>query len=239
MEQKTLILGDENFTFSSQFLKAYPNRTVELTCCLAEDQIPDESRPNLKSLGDEGIRTSFQVNPALLRQHFSKGDFDHLLFVLPGVAFQGCPSFVDKNDPLFKLRLHLYSFGFMKSCKPSIKAGGLLQILWPDQESPPHPDMPFPYMDLDKLGPFCKILRTPNDDVSAKFSRESCMVYKPPGAAALMTCANGFLGLFKAWGFPRPRASCGGSHFFWFPNVFCFLFDRYRWIGLSFKDGGP
>eukprot|EP01069_Polyplicarium_translucidae_P011905 Polyplicarium_translucidae@DN4548_c0_g1_i1.p4 len=62
----------------------------------------------------------------------------------------------------------------MKSSRAAVREGGLLQIVWPDQEAQQSQQqhvsldqlMPWQPIDIDKLGPFCKLKRSHEDDVS-------------------------------------------------------------------------
>lgn len=155
-----LILGDDNFTFSLPFLESrhhHPNETVEVASCLPEDQIPNEYRPNYLALKAQGVAVHFSVNPAQLRNHFFNNQFSRVVFILPGIAFSGFPDFLDKKaDPLFRLRLHMYMFGFLKSSRNALKDDALVQIVWPRQELERPADLPqwVPWhgMDLAKIG---------------------------------------------------------------------------------------
>eukprot|EP01071_Lankesteria_metandrocarpae_P009532 Lankesteria_metandrocarpae@DN5213_c0_g1_i2.p1 len=171
----TLILGDENFTFTPCFRNMYPNVPVEVACCSTVRRLLPGCSINMKKLRKSGVPIHFGVNPALLRRHFrNKKYIRRVVFVLPGIAFQGCPSFVDKQtDTLFKLRLHLFLFAFLRSSQHTFPENSMVQMVWPVMEGTEFsPDangqglkgLPWQPVDLEALAPFCKILRTPLED---------------------------------------------------------------------------
>src|SRR5699024_2797588 len=109
----------------------------------------------------------YSVNPALLRQYFTNFNpddpdtesrpgppFDVVLFVLPGLQYEGAPRFIDRKSDLFKLRLHLYFFALSKSSTVITRKNGAVMFLWLDQSSPAlaNKDLPFPLVDIHKLG---------------------------------------------------------------------------------------
>lgn len=163
----TLILGDDNFTFTLPFLESrhhWAHEAVEVASCLAEDKIPNEYRPNYLALRAQGVQVHFGINPAQLRNHFFNNQYSRMIFILPGLAFTGFPEFLDKKaDPLFRLRLHIYMFGFLKSSRNALKPDALIQILWPRQEMDRPAELPqwVPWhgMDLGKIGEHFFILQ--------------------------------------------------------------------------------
>lgn len=158
-EGVTLIIGDDNFTFTPCFLDSrHYNPSlgpVEVASCLSEDKIPNDYRPNYLALASQGITIHFGINPAQLRNHFFHNQFSRIIFILPGIAFSGFPSFLDKHlDPLFRLRLHIYAFGFLKSSKNALKPNALIQFLWPRQteRNTLSPAVPWHSIEIGKIG---------------------------------------------------------------------------------------
>lgn len=149
-----LIVGDDNFGFSVCYSETQLG--FEASCCLSENMATPSTIANAEILKSRGIPVHFGVNPAMIKNLFSPESFSRLLFVLPGVSFGGCPSFIDKDSrsSMFKLRLHLYIFGFIKSSKGVLVEGGQLQFIWPIQEGPGviPAGTPWPPVDIDKLG---------------------------------------------------------------------------------------
>lgn len=167
----TLILGDENFTFVLPFLESRhhaPDETVEVGVCLPEEKLPDDFRPNYLGVNSAGVRIHFGINPAQLRNHFFSGEFDRIIFVLPGIATKGFPEFLDKkSDLLFRLRLHMYFFGFLKSSRSALKPEtGIVQLLWPTQsvDGQLGPEVPWHGVEINKIGSFCDIHRRSDFD---------------------------------------------------------------------------
>lgn len=174
--QKVLVVGDDNFTFSSclldneeQWLSKLGGKNdwqIEVACCVAMNKVPTEYVGDMKKLQSRGITIHFGVNPALLRQYFpsiENGDnrpgplYDVILFIIPGLQFEGCPRYIEKNSDLFKLRLHLYWFALAKSSGVITKKDGRVLYLWIEQESVAKNNsllasLPFPLIDIHKLG---------------------------------------------------------------------------------------
>jgi hypothetical protein len=139
-EMRILLIGDDNFTFTPCFLESVHFNSqmncIEVTSCLTEDKIPNDFRPNYLALTSEGVKVHFGINPAQLRNHFFHHEYNRIIFILPGIGFSGFPLHFDKkNDPLFRLRLHIFCFSFFKSSRNALQPDGLLQLLWPIQDN--------------------------------------------------------------------------------------------------------
>eukprot|EP01053_Blabericola_migrator_P007833 Blabericola_migrator_1__7832@NODE_3_length_32604_cov_133_371700_g2_i0_p7_GENE_NODE_3_length_32604_cov_133_371700_g2_i0NODE_3_length_32604_cov_133_371700_g2_i0_p7_ORF_typecomplete_len698_score85_29_NODE_3_length_32604_cov_133_371700_g2_i01532417417 len=163
---------------------------IEVASCLPEAKIPHEYVGNLEKLRAQNIVVHFSVNPALLRQYFVHYDptkaaeedkssedgppYDIVLSILPGLQFDGCPRYIERTSDLFKLRLHLYFFALTKSSTVITKTNGSIMFLWLDQEKCANlvssGQLPFPLVDIHKLGPFCKVQRSELEDFRLNLS---------------------------------------------------------------------
>ncbi|EPR58174.1 hypothetical protein TGME49_320010 [Toxoplasma gondii ME49] len=132
---RTLVVGDENFSFSVCLAgsPAFPADELDVACGIQEDQVKDEAKPRVQELRDGGSRVHFGVNPAQLRNSFSSGCFDRLILVLPGLAYHGCPPLVGFGSDLFVLRLHLFCFSVLKSSRGVVRPNAEYLLLWPSR----------------------------------------------------------------------------------------------------------
>lgn len=202
---------------------------VEMTCCVPEVKVPVEYSVNHDKLKTRGIEIHYSVNPALLRQYFTANNnnnegsggngssdsvpgppYDLVLFVLPGLGFDGLPRYIDRKSDLAKLRLHMYFFAITKSSTIIARKDAAVMFLWVDQDSPSlvTKEFPFPLVDLHKLGkpdcalsaqnlpagPFCKISRAAEEDVSAKclfFFIQLFLISSALTSSGVITNSNG------------------------------------------------
>ncbi|PFH36196.1 hypothetical protein BESB_043880 [Besnoitia besnoiti] len=132
--QRTLVVGDDNFSFSVCLAdhSAFAGG-LDVACGLQESLLSDDANARARELRSRGVHLHFGVNPAQLRNFFSLV-FDRLLLVLPGLAYHGCPPLVDFGSELFRLRLHLFCFSVLKSSRPVVKPSGDALLLWPSSD---------------------------------------------------------------------------------------------------------
>ncbi|EZG79711.1 hypothetical protein GNI_024620 [Gregarina niphandrodes] len=186
---KVLLVGDDNFTFAQCMidnlaqwrskLNCGPDEhfSLEVTSCLSEAKIPFEFKNNHDKVKARTIPIHYSANPALLRQYFPSvkpgnitgPPYDVIVHLLPGLQYEGAPRFIDRTSPLFQLRIHLYWFAIAKSSTVICQDKGMILYIWIDQEQLRPEDaaasqLPFPLVDVEKLGPFCKIQRCKEED---------------------------------------------------------------------------
>ncbi|ETW43276.1 hypothetical protein PFNF135_02189 [Plasmodium falciparum NF135/5.C10] len=129
---RILLFGDENFSFCNGFLEDHEDDIVEVCSCLKENELKQESKNNIQSL-NKNVVIHYGINPVQLKSKFPPNTFDALYYVLPGLSFHGYPEFIDPQTEMFKLRLNLFCFSFLKSSKNIIKPDGYVYLLFPEE----------------------------------------------------------------------------------------------------------
>ncbi|KJP85488.1 hypothetical protein AK88_04884 [Plasmodium fragile] len=132
--QRILLFGDENFSFCNGFLAEHDEDIVEVCSCLKENELKQESKTNIQALS-KNVIIHYGINPVQLKSKFPPNTFDALYYILPGLSFHGHPDFIDPQTEMFKLRLNLFCFSFLKSSKNIVKPDGYVYILFPDEAS--------------------------------------------------------------------------------------------------------
>lgn len=130
--QRILLFGDENFSFCNDFLAEHENDVVEVCSCLKENELKQEAKNNIQELS-RNIVIHYGINPVQLKSKFAPNTFDVLYYILPGLSFHGYPDFIDPQTEMFKLRLNLFTFSFLKSSKNIIKPDGYVYLLYPEE----------------------------------------------------------------------------------------------------------
>ncbi|GAW83464.1 hypothetical protein, conserved [Plasmodium gonderi] len=129
---RILLFGDENFSFCNGFLADHEDDIVEVCSCLKENELKQESKNNINSL-NKNVVIHYGINPVQLKSKFPPNTFDALYYILPGLSFHGHPDFIDPQTEMFKLRLNLFCFSFLKSSKNIIKPDGYVYLLFPEE----------------------------------------------------------------------------------------------------------
>ncbi|CAD2113573.1 conserved Plasmodium protein, unknown function [Plasmodium vinckei petteri] len=129
---RILLFGDENFSFCNDFLAEHENDVVEVCSCLKENELKQEAKNNIQELS-KNIVIHYGINPVQLKSKFAPNTFDVLYYILPGLSFHGYPDFIDPQTEMFKLRLNLFTFSFLKSSKNIIKPDGYVYLLFPEE----------------------------------------------------------------------------------------------------------
>ncbi|SBS98162.1 conserved Plasmodium protein, unknown function [Plasmodium ovale curtisi] len=130
-ESRILLFGDENFSFCNGFLADHEEDIVEVCSCLKENELKQEIKNNIQSL-NKNVVIHYGINPVQLKSKFPPNTFDVLYYILPGLSFHGYPDFIDPQTEMFKLRLNLFCFSFLKSSKNIIKPDGYVYLLFPE-----------------------------------------------------------------------------------------------------------
>ncbi|CAG9472150.1 unnamed protein product [Plasmodium vivax] len=131
---RILLFGDENFSFCNGFLADHDDDIVEVCSCLKENELKQESKSNIQALS-KNVIIHYGINPVQLKSKFPPNTFDALYYILPGLSFHGHPDFIDPQTEMFKLRLNLFCFSFLKSSKNIVKPDGYVYLLFPDESS--------------------------------------------------------------------------------------------------------
>lgn len=178
---RILVFGDENFSFANGILEKHDDDIVEFCSCLKENELKQEYKNNIDNL-KKNVVIHYGINPVQLKSRFPPDTYDMLYYILPGLSFHGHPEFIDPRTDMFKLRLHLFCFSFLKSSRNVVKEGGLVYILFPLESSgeanlvegvETSSQLPFLPIDPDKLAKFCKIQRDKSKDFDLDLSQHA------------------------------------------------------------------
>eukprot|EP00366_Plasmodium_knowlesi_P004657 XP_002262155.1 hypothetical protein, conserved in Plasmodium species [Plasmodium knowlesi strain H] len=131
---RILLFGDENFSFCNGFLADHDDDIVEVCSCLKENELKQESKNNIEAL-NKNVIIHYGINPVQLKSKFPPNTFDALYYILPGLSFHGHPDFIHPQTEMFKLRLNLFCFSFLKSSKNIVKPDGYVYMLFPDEST--------------------------------------------------------------------------------------------------------
>lgn len=129
--RRVLVVGDENFLFTTGLQEAYPE--VEFTTCSVLN------RANLEAYNFEPMPASIRgrirhgVDPCRLGRSFQHTLFDDIMLFLPGLGFSVPRELGTPDRPLFAYRTHLLTFHIIRHSKCVLKGEGNLHLVWPDE----------------------------------------------------------------------------------------------------------